>query len=262
MRELIGWFAIPMERPQSYSTFHLVFTFVGITTAIVLAFLLRKLNNKQNKILLGVIGAALAVSEIVKILFTNQVINGGNFAWWVFPFQLCSIPMYLCLISAFVKNERVNSYIYEFLFAISLTTAIMPFIEPSGLHKDYVFLTLHSYIWHLTLIFLGFYMYFSKRACTDKYGFLKGLSVYGIVVLIAFILNLCIREPGFNAFYMSPFVPSQIIVFDKIYYAAGWFVSNLAYVFAISAACAMVYYIAYMFRVSKQKRLLKKTNKG
>jgi len=257
MKEFLEWLAVPMERPQSYSAFHLIFTFVGITVAIVLAFLLRKLNDKQNRILLGVIGGALAISEIIKILFTNQIINNGNFAWWVFPFQLCSIPMYLCIICAFVKNEKFNSFLYEFLFAITLTTAIMPFVEPSGLHKDYIFLTLHSYIWHLTLIFLGFYMYFSKRACTNKYGFLKGMAVFGIVTIVAFILNLSIRQPGFNAFYMSPFVPSQIIVFDKIYLTAGWFVANLVYVIAILAACSGVYYLAYLFRCKRKKKLEK-----
>ena len=257
MKEFLEWLAIPMERPASYSPFHLIFTFVGLTVAILLAFLLRKLNDKQNKIFLGVIGGVLAVSEVIKILFTNQMLNGGNFAWWVFPFQLCSIPMYLCLIVAFVKSEKFNSYLYEFMFSISLATAFITFAEPSGLHKDFWFLTLHSYIWHLTLVFIGFYLYFSKRACKNKYGFLKGVATFGVVTVIAFILNLCIRQPRMNAFYISPYVPHEIIVFDKIWASAGWLVADIVYLLAILLMCSAVYYISYGFRCLRAKRLKK-----
>ena len=255
MQEFLEWLAVPMERPKSYGTFHLTFMIVGLIIVIVAAFLLRKLNEKQNRIFLGIVGGILTISEIIKILFNTFIINGGNFAWWVFPFQLCSIPMYLCLICAFVKNEKFNSYLYEFMFGISLLTAFLTLAEPSGLHKDYIFLTWHSYIWHLTLIFIGLYLYFSKRACINKYGFLKAMAVFGVVATIAFILNLSIKQPGFNAFYMSPYVPSQIVVFDKIWLSAGWFVSNLAYVVAILAACAGVYYLAYLFRCQRKKKL-------
>ena len=168
--------------------------------------------------------------------------------------------MYMCLICAFVKNEKFNQYLYEFMFGISLITALSTLIEPSGLNKDYVFLTLHSYIWHLSLIFIGFYLYFSKRACTSKKGFIKAMASFGVVVAIAFILNLCIQKPGFNAFYISPFVPSQIIVFDKIWLSAGWFVADLLYLIAILLISAAAYYIGYLFRYLKSKKQLKKEN--
>lgn len=259
MSKLIEWLSVPMERPQSYSPFHLIFTFVGLTVAIVLAFLLRKLNNKQNKIFLGVIGALLLISEVIKIIFTSEVLNGGNFAYWVFPFQLCSIPMYLLLIIPFVKNEKFNAYLYEFLFSITLATAFITFAEPSGLHKDYVFLTLHSYLWHLILVFIGFYVFFSKRACKNKYGFLKGMATFGVVTVIAFILNLCIRQPRMNAFYISPYVPHEIVVFDTIWETAGWLVADIVYLVAILLMCSAVYYISYGFRCMRAKKLAKVT---
>ena len=72
MNKFLEWIAIPMERPQSYSAFHLTFAFVGLAVVIVAAILLRKLNDKQNKIMLGCIGAVLAISEVIKILFNNK----------------------------------------------------------------------------------------------------------------------------------------------------------------------------------------------
>lgn len=257
MQKFLEWLAVPMERPKSYGTFHLTFMIVGLIVVVLAAFLLRKLNDKQNRIFLGIVGGILTISEVIKILFNTFILNGGNFAWWVFPFQLCSIPMYLCLICAFVKNEKFNSYLYEFMFGISLITAFLTLVEPSGLNKDYIFLTLHSYIWHLTLIFIGMYLYFSKRACTNKKGFLKAMTVFGVVTIIALLLNIFIQKPGFNAFYISPYVPSQIIVFDKIWLSAGWVVSDLLYLIAILLISSTTYYVGYLCRYLKAKKQAK-----
>lgn len=49
-----------------------------------------------RRILLGV-GLFLMFCEGYKLLFYYYVIGHGSFQWWVFPFLLCSIPMYLCV---------------------------------------------------------------------------------------------------------------------------------------------------------------------
>ena len=258
MNKFLEWLAVPMQRPQSYSAFHLIFAFIGLAVVITLAIFLKKLNDKQNKILLGVIGVLLAISEVVKILFNNHIINNDKFAWWVFPYQLCSIPMYLCLICPFIKSEKVNSWLYEFMFAVGLSTSILTLLEPSGLHKDYVFLTCHAYVWHLILAFIGLYLFLSKRAGKNIFGVLKSSAVLGVVVVIGLILNLCIKEPGFNALYMSPYVPSLIVVFDQVWLKAGWLVCDILYVFAIILLSAICYYSAYFIRKYVGKRRSKK----
>ncbi len=258
MNKFLEWLAYPMERPQSYSIFHLVFAIIGLAIVIASAYFLRNLNPKKNRILLGLVGFVLVVSEIIKILFNNHIINYDRFAWWVFPYQLCSIPMYLCLICAFVKNEKVNSWLYEFMFAVGLSTAIVALIEPSGLHKDYWFLTCHSYIWHLLLVFVGLYLFLSKRAGNKILGYLKSSACLGVVVIIGFILNLTIKKPGFNALYMSPYAKSPLAVFDQIWAKSGWIVCNLLYLIAILLLSAIFYYSAYFIRRYIEKRNLKK----
>ena len=104
--EFFQWTAWPMETPKPYGTFHLLFTFIGIPLVIFIAFLLRKLNDKQNRILLFCVGIFLLLTEVYKQLFYYFVIHGGTYyPLWILPFQLCSVPMYLCIICAFCKNK-------------------------------------------------------------------------------------------------------------------------------------------------------------
>lgn len=100
-----GW---PMEKPPAYGAFHLTFTFVGLALSILLAWRLRKLGDKGNKILLVSFGIFLALCEVYKQLFYYYQVHDHVYPWWIFPFQMCSVPMYLSLIAPWLKPGKVQ----------------------------------------------------------------------------------------------------------------------------------------------------------
>jgi len=124
----------------------------------------------------------------------------------------------------------------------------MAFIEPSGIQHTYVTLTAHAYIWHMLLIFLGLYLYLSKRACMDRVSYKKAAVVYLASCALAQGLNL-IFAGKINCFYISPYIQSPLAVFKDIYAACGWFVNMLLLILALLIASAVVYYIGYFLRV-------------
>lgn len=255
MKDFIEWTAVSMNTPQSYGVFHLLFFFIGLAISIFVAYLLRKTNEKQNKIVLGSVGLFLILTEIYKQLFYYYIMEPvGEYTWWIFPFQLCSVPMYLCIIILFIKNEKVKSYFYNFLFTVNMFGGLVSFCEPSGLNHPYLALTLHAYIWHMMLIFTGLYLYFSKRACTNPKGYLKGISIFAGFCVIAQAFNVFLRKPGLNMFYISPYVQSPLAVFSTIYANYGWLVNMLLYLFAICLGSAIVYYLFYFGRRIKLKK--------
>ena len=167
MEAFIQWTAREMEKPAPYGLFHILMTLGLLALAVSGAWLLRNTNEKQNRIVLGVTGGLLLLAEVYKIAF-HMVHPAGWGCWGVFPFQLCSVPMYLSLICALSKSKKLDSWLYEFMFAVNMFGGIMAFLEPSGILHEYITLTLHAYMWHMALIFLGLYLYMSKRACTDR----------------------------------------------------------------------------------------------
>lgn len=95
-----------MTIPRPYSCFHLLFCGVGI---ILVGFLVHILCRKCYKIpyvpFYGC-GLVLALGELYKQLFLYQVVNQGCYDWWYFPMQLCSTPMYLCIILIFMHKSN------------------------------------------------------------------------------------------------------------------------------------------------------------
>lgn len=258
MRDFFFWTAWSMTTPKSYGAFHLLFTFIGLAVVIVVAYLLRNVSNKANRIILFSLGLFLVLTELYKQLFYYYVIGGETYVWWIFPFQLCSVPMYLCIFCGLCRNEKINNWLYEFMFAFNFFGGMVSFAEPSGLNHPYITLTLHAYLWHMLLIFIGFYLYFSKRACRNWKGYIKGIIVLIVMVVIAQIINVASKGyGGMNMFYISPYTVSPLFFFEDFYLAHGWVANMLLYLFGLIFAGAIIYYLFYLFRYLKSKRLIK-----
>ena len=255
MKKILEFTLWEMKTPSSYGAFHIIASIIVISSAILFAWKLRNVKEKGHKRILAIVGFGLLIFEVYKILIHAIVDPYGWGFLGAFPFQLCSIPMYLSLICLLPINEKVKTYFYEFMFSVNMFGVLIAFIEPSGINHPYITLTIHAYIWHASLIFLGLYLYFSKKACTDKKSFYKVVSVYLIACFIAQIINIIFKDSTkINNFYISPYNQTPIIVFNDIWARYGWLVNMILYVVAIILVSCIIYYIGYSFRLLKSKK--------
>lgn len=234
MYDFLKWTAWTMEPPKTFGTFHLLFLIFGLLACVLFAWLFRKSTERQNNIILLSIGIFLAVSEVYKQLFYTYYIGGGEYQWWIFPFQLCSVPMYLCLILPFIKSERVKHWLYTFLATYNLLGGFVSMFEQSGLSHEYITLTLHAYIWHLLLVFLGFYIIASNRAAHSVKDIIPAAGVFLVLASVAQAINIIFREHSIKMFYISPYHSTPLIVFKDIEAACGWFVNMIVYCIALA----------------------------
>ena len=254
MVAFLQWTAWEMQKPARYGAFHILMTLGLLIVAILVARWLRNSDERKNRIVMGVVGGFLLLTEVYKIAF-HMTVNPYDWHFWgAFPFQLCSVPMYLCLFCAFCRKRKVSRWLYEYMFAVNMFGGIMAFLEPSGIQHGYVTLTLHAYIWHMLLIFVGLYLYMSKRACTDNSGYKKAALTYLISCVVAQGFNLIFGDK-INCFYISPYKQSPLAVFKNIYDSCGWLVNMVLMIIAMLLASAIVYYTGWWIR----SRSLKKT---
>ena len=220
-----------MVPPPAYGLFHIILIVVGLSLCITLAWLCRRFDEKKNKILILSFAGVLIASEVFKQMFLFYVIEGGAVSWGEFPFQMCSMPMYLCPLAVFARNERVRRACYGFMMCFNLIGGIAGALEPSGIFLEQVPLTVHAILWHYSLVFLGFYIIFSRRAGSTKRDYLDVLKLFLVLCYVAFIINTLIglaTGESVNMFFVGP-NPSPLIVFETIARRWGW------------TACAMIY---------------------
>ncbi len=257
LEALIRWTAWEMEKPAAYGPFHLTWCFVAVIVCVFLAWKLRNAGELGNKIILAGIGIFLVVCEAYKQLFYYYYIGNGSYQWWIFPFQMCSVPMYLCLIAPFLKPGKLQSGMYHFMMIYNLLGGIMALMEPSGITHKYWTLTLHAFIWHTLLIFVGLYLGFSGRTTAVKQDFkLASLTLLALCG-IAFCINLLFWDVSggdINMFFVGP-KNSSLIVFKDIAEKLGWYVSTLLYIPTVMLGGYLVFLPFHLCKNPKKQKV-------
>ncbi len=238
-----------MEKPAAYGPFHLTFTLVGVILCILLARRLRNVSERENRIVLFSVGAFLLVTEIYKQLFYTFYLEEHTYNYGIFPFQLCSVPMYLCLIAAFLKPGKLRDGMYHFMTTYNLLGGLMAFIEPSGISHGYVTLTLHAYVWHMSLVFIGFYLLASGRYAKTWKDYRSATATFFVLAAIAFCINLIFWEAsngGINMFFVGP-RNSSLAVFKQISKSFGWYVSTALYLPTVCLGAFVIFLPAHRY---------------
>ena len=207
-------------------------------------------------------GIIMLASEIWKQLVLTFIVGNGTYIWWYFPFQLCSIPMYIFLVLPFVRPEKIRQALLCFLMCYALLGGIAVFADTSGLHYSYAPLTVHSYLWHFLMIGTALFsgsVYAteqpagfpdsldaspapcpSRRLSLDV--FAAATALYLFCCLTATVLNLTLDKYGtINMFYINPDYPMQQIVFRDIAARIGNLPSIVIYIGATISGAFLLF---------------------
>ncbi len=236
--------------PKAYGPFHLIFTMAGFALCFILAMQLRNLSDRGSRILLMSVGIFLVITELYKQLLYYYHIHEGQYSWWIFPFQLCSVPMYLCIIAPLLKPGRTQKAMYSFMMLYNLLGGAVAFAEPSGLLHSYITLTVHSMLWHMLLVFVGLFLVFSGRGGITKRDYWDSTKTFLCLCAVAFCINLIFRDVSggsINMFFVGP-SNSSLIVFKQISEMFGWYVSTALY---IPVVCLGAYLLFLLIRILK-----------
>ena len=224
----------------------------------------KSLPHRIEKILFF-IGIFLLTSEILKQLLLTFVVNAGHYNLWYFPFQLCSLPMYLLVLYPFFHTESARNTILGFLATYNLLGGIAVFFDTSGMHYLLLILTVHSYLWHILLIITGILsgiLLVQKSATVPSLSYYKDMNrqltdasmhhllpsfsritlLYILFALIAEYLNHILDSFGeINLFYINPDYQMTQIFFVKIGELCGNNLAILVYILATIFGAGILY---------------------
>ena len=194
-------------------------------------------DRTRIKIFAG-LGWILLLMEIYKQLFCYYIINDEAYDFWLFPFQLCSVPMYLCILLPLVNND-VKKLFITFMAGFTFVSSIAALIYPEDMLKPYVSLTCHGFIWHGILLFISLLAGFSGMADLSVKGFLKSAALFIFLCVIAICLNAALEHMSTisypNMFYLSPYHPSNQPFVDIVEKTYGRYAAMAAYTAAVIA---------------------------
>ena len=180
-----------------------------------------------NKILV------LIVLEVLKQLnfAYDATTDTWDYTWKQFPFQFCSVPMYVMILVACLKECKFRDFLCSFLSTFGLFAGLVVIIYPDTVLSEIVFRFSQSMIHHISLFAVGVLIIVSGKVKLQHKTILKALAVFSACVVMAFIINIIYHLSGntdsFNMFYIGPFSKSDLPILSSIGKALNIQSSNL-----------------------------------
>ena len=239
--------------PVSYGLFHIVSIILVITLTVLVCKLFKDSSDKAVNILTACVWVVILSLEIYKQLVFGLGLEEGKFvwdyAWYAFPFQFCSSPLYILPIIAFTKNDKLRDACISYMMTFSLFAGLAVFCYPNDVFIKMIGINYQTMIHHGSQILMGVFYAVRYR---DRFGtrhFFSGALVFVVMSFIAMTLNIGVYhafplfgiDETFNMFYISPYfdctLPLLSVVYAKIPYVG--FVSVYFFGFIL---CALIVY--------------------
>ena len=206
--------------PGMFSWFHILsLVLMVLFTVAVCKLFATKHSESMDRKVVGVFAVLLVLGEVFKQLFWFEYY--GYYRWEIFPFQFCSVPIYVSVFATLVPSERIREVCYRFLAFFGIIGGIAVMAVPSAvLYTYFVPISIHSMVWHSVLIAMGVYLIVSRRYGRKLQELLTPFYMYLGCIILALVGNVLVYklhlgtdacQPGDNLsmFYLSPYYPTQ-----------------------------------------------------
>lgn len=221
-----------MTRPETFGWFHIMWLLIIAAATILLCRFGGHVNEEKiSKIVLWV-AVAVAVLEVYKQINYTFIVKDGvintDYQWYIFPFQFCSMPMYVGILQGVVKKGKVRSALLSFLATYGLFAGLCVMVYPGDVFIRTIGINIQTMICHGTMVVIGVYLLYTGAARLCHKTILGALAVFSWAVLVAVTLNEIMFYSGvlgdetFNMFFVSrhfePSLPVYSLVQDLVPY--------------------------------------------
>ncbi len=106
-------FDLQMTKPGMYGWFHILWLILTAVSIVLLCRYGQKGNEKRTRYIVLITAIIVTVLEIYKQINYTFSVDGNSiathFQWYAFPFQFCSMPMYVGLLAGVVKKANCKT---------------------------------------------------------------------------------------------------------------------------------------------------------
>ncbi len=226
-----------MERPIMYGWFH--WMWLGILTIAIIIFIIKfkKTSDRTNRRIFFIFTIVFFVLEMYKQI--NFTLSAGHYRWYAFPFQFCSIPIYLFPFMIFLKEGKLKNVFYDFTGTFIFAAGISVLVYPEGVYVSSIGINIQTMIHHSLMVLAGLYVITSNRAKLTYKGFVHTILVFIGFVFLADIMNVVfhhfiITDETFNMFMISPYFKNNMPLLMTLKERVPYIVFLICYIISVS----------------------------
>jgi hypothetical protein len=259
-----------MKQPTVLGWFH--WLWIALTIVMILYCYIKRRNDSHKTVNHVIFWTAVAVAacEIYKqVHYTFGYRTGAvttDYQWYIFPFQFCSLPLYLFLLLPFLPEGKIKETFYKFIALFGTMGGCLVMGYPR--FYDRAALCVHTMLWHTVMIAVGVYVLFA-RGYGKSWGrevlpaavpFLTFLSF--ATLLNALLTPYALGSPNpLDLYYISPYTRTNYFVIAEVQEVFGLWASLLTYaVLFVFMGATLVFFATALIRFAVKRLQVMRMN--
>lgn len=252
-----------MQTPALYGWFHILWLLLT-AAGIFLAWRFGpKASEKQVHNIVLITAIIVTVLEIYKqINFTFSVGENGitaDYAWYSFPFQFCSTPMYIGLLAGLLRKGKVSDSLCAYLSTYAVFAGLAVMLYPGDVFIETIGINIQTMFCHGSMIPIGMLLYASGRVKMEWKTVFKAACVFTVMLLMACVMNEVafytglLETENFNMFYVSRHCDPHLPVYSLIQPLVPYPISLVIYILGFTAAAWVMMLIPMLCTRKRRK---------
>lgn len=239
--------------PAVLGWYHIVcfVLFIGIGVLLCLRF---KDGERYARPIVLIAAIIVTVLEVYKMINYTLSYDGStitaDFQWYAFPWQFCSTPMYVGLLTGVFRRGVVHRSLFAYLATFSLFAGLCVMIYPGDVFTGTVGINIQTMICHGSMVSIGIYLFGCGYVRTEHKTILRAIPVFASALMVAMVLNEIAYRTGlletdtFNMFYISPYCDPHLPVYSIVQQHVAYPWCLIIYIAAFSLAAYLILLIA------------------
>jgi hypothetical protein len=262
-QSVLAFLDTPMETPQPYGWFHLLWFALSF---LVLIPMLHFSKNKDRNYVRNVVWATailVILLEIYKqINYSFSYENGiaFDYQWYAFPFQFCSTPMYIGFLAGIFKKGKIHESLCAYLATYAMFAGFGVMFYPTTVFIETIGINVQTMICHGSMITIGIYLFYTGHVQLKHKTILKAMPVFAAAVALAVIGNEIAYRTGlleretFNMFYISPYCDPHLPVYSLVQGVVPFPFCLMIYIAGFTAAAYLILLAAIGIKQLNKKK--------
>ena len=251
-RSVLAFLDTQAQTPASFGVYHIIC--LALTVGLTAFAAIRGRHHSAEKVAKVVFYTAVVVAILEIYKQINYTFGDGSgapsYAWYAFPWQFCSTPLYIGLLAGIIRKGKVHDALCAYLATYAVFAGLAVMIYPNDVFIETVGINFQTMVCHGSMVVIGGYLLGSGHVKLEMKTVLKAMPVFAICVALAAVMNEMAHAAGllenhnFNMFYISPYLECTLPVYSLVHNAVPFPVNFIIYVLGFTAAACVILLLA------------------
>jgi hypothetical protein len=266
---LVDLFEIKMNEPAVLGGFHIACVLSVLLCTVILCSLFSDASDATYRAVMGSAFLVMLVLEVAKQVALTA--EAGEYPWEIFPFQLCSTPLYVLPLLALLPDSTPRDVLAAYTMTYAFIGGLAMYLVPEPILGEGVMLNVQTMVHHGLQIVTGAYTAAYYRSRLGVSFFVGGVSLFALFYSVANLLNsvgydllvsrgLLAEGASFNMFNLTPRDGQRMHVLSGVVDSLPPFIFIVGYFFVLTAAAALIiciHYLIFNYRINKENDYVK-----